>query len=194
MKYRVGVSEKITKDGKDYQVWKVSEQAGFYLADSIAREDAQELIDRIIASCSALAVKLETEEQTDESGTTQPFDTLQKEAEDSVALNNKTRELHERLPFLVRKRTGEKIAIDKNIFKLGKDAAYVDYFVDDNPTISRNHADIVRRDDGFYAKDKGSLNHTFVDGKKLEPEKPVKLVSGSLLQLADEVFEFLEEV
>lgn len=94
----------------------------------------------------------------------------------------------------MRKRTGEKIAIDKNIFKLGKDAAYVDYFVDDNPTISRNHADIVRRDDGFYAKDKGSLNHTFVDGKKLEPEKPVKLVSGSLLQLADEVFEFLEEV
>lgn len=194
MKYRVGVSEKITKDGKDYQVWKVSEQAGFYLADSIAREDAQELIDRIIASCSALAVKLETEEQTDESGTTQPFDTLQKEAEDGVALKNKTRELHEKLPFLVRKRTGEKIAIDKNIFKLGKDAAYVDYFVDDNPTISRNHADIVRRDDGFYAKDKGSLNHTFVDGKKLEPEKPVKLVSGSLLQLADEVFEFLEEV
>lgn len=59
MKYRVGVSEKITKDGKDYQVWKVSEQAGFYLADSIAREDAQELIDRIIASCSALAVKLD---------------------------------------------------------------------------------------------------------------------------------------
>ena len=112
----------------------------------------------------------------------------------SVALKNKTRELHEKLPFLVRKRTGEKIAIDKNIFKLGKDAAYVDYFVDDNPTISRNHADIVRRDDGFYAKDKGSLNHTFVDGKKLEPEKPVKLVSGSLLQLADEVFEFLEEV
>lgn len=194
MKYRVGVSEKITKDGKDYQVWKVSEQAGFYLADSIAREDAQELIDRIIASCSALAVKLEREEQTDESGTTQPFDTLQKEAEDSVALKNKTRELHEKLPFLVRKRTGEKIAIDKNIFKLGKDAAYVDYFVDDNPTISRNHADIVRKDDGFYAKDKGSLNHTFVDGKKLEPEKPVKLVSGSLLQLADEVFEFLEEV
>ena len=49
MKYRVGVSEKITKDGKDYQVWKVSEQAGFYLADSIAREDAQELIDDIAA-------------------------------------------------------------------------------------------------------------------------------------------------
>lgn len=194
MKYRVGVSEKITKDGKDYQVWKVSEQAGFYLADGIAREDAQELIDRIIASCSALAVKMDAQEQASESGTTQTFSTLQKEAEDSVALKNKTRELNEKLPYLVRKRTGEKIAVDKNIFKLGKDAAYVDYFVDDNPTISRNHADIVRKDDGFYAKDKGSLNHTFVDGKKLEPEKPVKLVPGSLLQLADEVFEFLEEV
>ena len=65
--------------------------------------------------------------------------------------------------------------------------------VDDNPTISRNHADIIRKKNSYYVKDKGSLNHTFVDGKKLEADKPVKLESGSLLQLADEVFEFKRE-
>lgn len=197
MKYKVGISEKITNDGKDYHVWKVSDKAGFYLADGINREDAEELIDRIIASCSALAVKMEADmpaaDAAKENGTTEAFDALQKEAEESAALKNSARKLDDGLPYLVRKRTGEKIVINRDIFKLGKDAAYVDYFVDDNPTISRNHADIICQKDGFYVKDKGSLNHTFIDGKKLAPEKPVKLAPGSLLQLADEVFEFMEE-
>ena len=61
MKYRVGVSEKVTKDGKDYRVWKVSDKAGFYLADGLEGEDAEAEIDRIIASSSALAVKMEAD-------------------------------------------------------------------------------------------------------------------------------------
>ena len=61
MKYRVGVSEKVTKDGKDYRVWKVSDKAGFYLADGLEGEDAEAEIDRIIASSSALAVKMDAD-------------------------------------------------------------------------------------------------------------------------------------
>ncbi len=56
--------------------------------------------------------------------------------------------------------------------------------------MSRNHADIVRKQDGFYIIDKGSLNHTFVNGKKLAAEEYRKLEDGCLIQLADEVFEF----
>lgn len=194
MKYKVGESEKITKDGKDYQVWKISDQAGFFLADGMEGEDAVALIDRIIASCSALAVKLEADvciadkinaaKDTNESSITEALKDIPK---------NSTSEQKEELAYLLRKRTGEKIVIDKEVFKLGKDAACVDYVVDENPTISRNHADIIHKKDGYYVKDKGSLNHTFVDGKKLEAEKTVKLESGSLLQLADEVFEWKQE-
>ena len=201
-------TKKFTKDGKTYNVWKVSENAGFYLAEDIATEggDVEELIADMIAICGELGAKAEessgenrtTDEETtsddaEENGATDVFDELQKAADDSLELKNGTRKLNEKLPYLVRRSTGEKIVINRNIFKLGKDAAYVDYFVDNNPTVSRSHADILRKKDGYYAKDKGSLNHTFVDGKKLEPETSVKLKSGSLLQLSDEVFEFMEE-
>lgn len=201
------ITEKITKDGKTYNVWKVSENAGFYLAEDIdiEGEDARELIEDMTAICGELSARMEetsdnisTHEETvpddtDESGTTDVFDELQKAADESLALKNGTRRLDEKLPYLVRKSTGEKIVINRNIFKLGKDAAYVDYLVDNNPTISRSHADIMRKKDGYYVKDKGSLNRTFVDGKKLEPEKSVRLESGSLLQLSNEVFEFIEQ-
>ncbi len=183
MKYRVGESEKVTKDGRDYRVWKVSDKAGFYLADGLAGEDAEAEIDRIIASSSALAVKMEAD----------THQKTQKQAKVRAASETGAGEHQEKPVYLLRKRTGEKITIHKDIFKLGKDATCVDYVVDDNPTISRNHADIIRKKNSYYVKDKGSLNHTFVDGKKLEADKPVKLESGSLLQLADEVFEFKRE-
>jgi pSer/pThr/pTyr-binding forkhead associated (FHA) protein len=48
----------------------------------------------------------------------------------------------------------------------------------------------VRKSDGFYVKDMGSLNHTFVNGVKLQQNEPKKLESGYLIQLADEVFEW----
>lgn len=187
MKYRVGVPEKVTKDGKDYQVWKISKQAGFYLADGVAAEEAQEMIDQIIASACALAVKMDTQ---DEPAKQEP---AKQEPLKAEPVKQEQKSDSEKLPYLVRRSTGERIVINKDIFKLGKDATCVDYVVDNNPTISRNHANIERKKNGCYVKDKGSLNHTFVDGKKLEPEKPKKLESGSLLQLADEVFQFVQE-
>lgn len=96
----------------------------------------------------------------------------------------------ENVPYLIRKRTREKIVINRSLFKLGKEAAYVDYCISDNPTVSRNHADIVKKQDGYYLVDKNSLNHSFVNGKKLVADEYRKLENGCLIQLADEVFEF----
>ncbi|MBO5033300.1 MAG: FHA domain-containing protein [Lachnospiraceae bacterium] len=125
-------------------------------------------------------------------GSTEHFERLQKNAKDSLKLRENTKTLDEekRVPYLIRKRTGEQIVINRNIFKLGKDASYVDYCIKNNPTVSRNHADIIRKQDGYYLTDKGSLNHTFVNGRKLESDECRKLESGCLMQLADEVFEF----
>lgn len=194
MKYGEITSDLITKDGKRYHIWQVSDMAGFYLAENVDKAAARELTDSIMAACNAFITEMETTDALmNEDGSTEVFDELQRQAQESLELKNSTRELEEKLPYLIRRSTGEKIVINRNIFKLGKDAAYVDYLVDNNPTISRSHADIIRKKDGFYVKDKGSLNHTFIDGRKLEPEKSVKLEPGSLLQLADEVFEFVEE-
>ena len=186
MKYKVGVSEKVTKDGKDYHVWKVS--------DGIVGEEAQEQIEKIIASACALAVRLETQAEAATQEQSEQKQAVAQEPREQEPEKQEQKTQEEKLPYFVRRSTGEKIVIDKDIFKLGKDAACVDYVVDNNPTISRNHADIERKEDGFYVRDKGSLNHTFVDGKKIAPKEAVKLTSGSLLQLSDEVFEFVNVV
>lgn len=144
--------------------------------------------------CAALLEKESKEEEDDQYGSTDAFDNLQKNAQESLELKNKTRELgNEKAAYIIRKRTNEKILINRNIFKLGKEEAYVDYCIKNNPTVSRNHADIVRKADGYYLVDKGSLNHTFVDGVKLNPDEYRKLENGCLLQLANEVFEFVYE-
>lgn len=164
-------------------------------------QDGRQCLEKIRDLCTALIQGMDEETArvpdtreepaADEYGSTEEFDDLQKNAKDSLKLKEKTRNLKKGgAPYIVRKRTGEKILINRNLFKLGKDASYVDYCIRDNPAVSRNHADIVRKPDGFYLVDKGSLNHTFVNGKKLAADEYRKLENGCLMQLADEVFEF----
>jgi len=129
-----------------------------------------------------------------EYGGTTVFPELQKAAQESLQMKNGTVVLTESeyAPHLIRRKTCEKIVIDKNIFKLGKDESYVDYCIRDNPTVSRNHADIIRKPDGFFLIDKGSLNHTFINGRRIEANVHEKLEHEDLIQIADEVFEFIK--
>ena len=97
-----------------------------------------------------------------------------------------------RLPYLIRQSTKEKILINRDVFKIGKEKSFVDYYVE-NDAVSRIHADIVRKKDHFYVIDQDSLNHTFLEGKKLPAKKYVKLKSGQSFRLADEEFSFYYE-
>lgn len=90
--------------------------------------------------------------------------------------------------YVQRKKTGEKVRVDQERFVIGKGSS-ANYIIRDNATISRQHVEIRRTEDGYYLEDLDSSNHTFVDGIRLV--KPVKLVSGTVFQLSDEEFEFL---
>lgn len=156
--------------------------------------NCRQFLEQIRDLCSVLIEGLPEERssvsEAPDNGTEDP-DKLRQKAKESQKLKEATKTIRKAVqPFIVRKRTRERIAINRNLFKLGKDAAYVDYCIKDNPAVSRNHADIVRKQDGFYLVDKGSLNHTFVNGKKLAADEYRKLENGCLIQLADEVFEF----
>ena len=163
-------------------------------------QDSRQCLSQIRELCSILIEGISGEDSstpktaersTEQAGCAQDSDGLQKDAEDSPKLKEATKTIRKKmLPYIVRKRTKERIMINRNLFKLGKDASCVDYCIENNPAVSRNHADIVRKQDGFYIVDKGSLNHTFVNGKKLAEEEYRKLEDGCLIQLADEVFEF----
>lgn len=93
-------------------------------------------------------------------------------------------------PCLIRSKTGEKISINKPVFRIGKEKSYVDYFVGDNTAISRSHANIHTEGGEYFIEDTNSTNHTYLNGKLLTSNVKTKLTSGDKVRLANEDFIF----
>ena len=91
---------------------------------------------------------------------------------------------------LIRVKTGESIAIHKSDFTLGKERSKVDYCINGDSSISRNHAKISVSGGEYVVTDLRSTNGTFVNGKKVEPGSPVSLKNGDRVMLSEEEFEF----
>jgi uncharacterized membrane protein YhaH (DUF805 family) len=51
----------------------------------------------------------------------------------------------------------------------------------DHAAVSRDHAEVVLIDGGYYLRDVGSTNGTFVNGKKLRPFEPCRIWPGDTL-------------
>ena len=92
--------------------------------------------------------------------------------------------------FLIWKRTGEKILIDKSSFRIGREKSYVDFCINDNSSVGRNHAEIVRKDGLFFIRDLKSLNFTMVNGEKVSSSVEVELWDNDIISLSNEEFEF----
>ena len=93
-------------------------------------------------------------------------------------------------PYLIRETTEERTMITKNIFKMGKANRGVDYTISGNNAISRQHAIITKKDDGYYIKDNKSTNHTYVNGNELTDGEEVLLTNNCRIRLGDEEFLF----
>ena len=89
---------------------------------------------------------------------------------------------------LLRLRTNEKINITKDRFSLGKGET-VDYKIEGNNAISREHVVIIREGREFYVEELGSLNHTYLRGTEIIEKTPV--LNGDTLKIADEEFLFV---
>lgn len=92
--------------------------------------------------------------------------------------------------YLVRKKNGEKIAINSQNFSIGKERVKVNYCISDNTSVSRCHAVITKKGSDYYVTDQGSTNFTFVNDVQLSPKKETLLADKSVLKLSDEEFEF----
>lgn len=92
--------------------------------------------------------------------------------------------------YLVRKKNNERIKITKDVFYIGKERSFVDYFIGDNPAISRSHANIICKNGEYFIVDTNSTNHTFLDGQMLTSNVEAKLESGCEITLANEKFTF----
>ncbi len=98
--------------------------------------------------------------------------------------------LNQQNPHLIRRRNNERIEINKPVFRIGKERSYVDYFIGDNPAISRGHANIITRENKYYIIDTNSTNHTFIEGRMIPPNQEIELEAGKTIKLANEEFEF----
>lgn len=96
----------------------------------------------------------------------------------------------QRFPYLIRKNTFDRIDINKPVFRIGKEKSYVDYFIGDNNTISRLHADIINRDNRYYLKDNNSTNHSYINGSMVQGNQEAELFDGAVITLSNEDFEF----
>lgn len=105
--------------------------------------------------------------QLDESGEVQPTDLEQVGAEGGT--------------LVIRSgggRSGEAFRLGSDQTRVGR-SPEADVFLDD-VTVSRNHALLVRRRDGVYIDDLGSLNGTYINRHRIESHK---LADGDELQI-----------
>jgi hypothetical protein len=84
-------------------------------------------------------------------------------------------------------RGGEAFPLDRDRMTIGRNPD-AEVFLDD-VTVSRNHAMLVRRPDGVYIDDLGSLNGTYVNKQRIESHL---LVDGDELQVGKYKLTYLE--
>lgn len=91
---------------------------------------------------------------------------------------------------LTRVATKEKIIVDKEIFRIGKEKSFVDYYISNNKAISRSHARLVNRKGEFYIVDTNSTNHTYLNGKMIPSNQEILVPNGATIVLGNEEFKF----
>ena len=84
-------------------------------------------------------------------------------------------------------RTGEVFEVGGERMRIGR-SPDAEVFLDD-VTVSRNHALLVRRRDGLYVDDLGSLNGTYVNRRRIESHR---LTNGDELQVGKYKLTYLE--
>ena len=84
-------------------------------------------------------------------------------------------------------RSGEVFNVSGDKMTIGR-SPDAEIFLDD-VTVSRNHALLVRRRDGLYIDDLGSLNGTYVNRRRIESHK---LVDGDELQVGKYKLTYLD--
>lgn len=97
-----------------------------------------------------------------------------------------------KIPYLIRKKTGEVIQLNRDTFIIGKMNTCCDYVIKNNNSISRLHAVIKYREasDDYFIADCNSTNHTYLNGRRIQEDHPVTLEDRMHIHLATEEFIF----
>lgn len=94
------------------------------------------------------------------------------------------------MPYIVRVNTGERVMVNKAVFKIGKAGRGVDYHVGGNGAVSKVHVIIYQREDGCYLKDNKATNGTYLNGARLDENEEKLLTNDSTISIGGEDFLF----
>ena len=92
-------------------------------------------------------------------------------------------------PYLVRSRTNALIPIEKTEFLVGK-SSECDYQIPDNRKVSRKHCSFRISNGECYIRGENSTNHTYVNGKMIQPGFDVMLKNDDYIRMGDEEFKY----
>lgn len=208
--FMLGLEDYLQKDGKTSaelagEMEKLYSRTGDMMGQDFKEEDIVPILEGVVEILRKKEARVPEKKQQVipplavrntgcHNGPTEVFPNRDRYQMEEVRKSEETTSLQQvmRVPYLVRKSTGEKIMINRDVFKIGKERSYVDYYVD-NDAVSRNHADVIRQKDRFYLVDHNSLNHTFLDGRQIPSKQYVRMESGQNFVLADEAFIFYYE-
>ena len=99
-----------------------------------------------------------------------------------------------RKSYLFRISTKERIPVDKKVFRIGRKSrnseSYLSYAISQNTMISRKQALIRQKEGDFFLIDTDSMNHVYLNGQMILPNKETKLSNADEIRLADEAFRF----
>lgn len=84
----------------------------------------------------------------------------------------------------------ERIYFTKDSMLLGRLPDSVDYTIQ-NMAVGKIHAEIIKKEDGYYIMDLNSVNGTFVNGERITCSTEVKLKNGDIVTLANESYTFV---
>lgn len=87
-------------------------------------------------------------------------------------------------PYIVLKDTDAKVYITRRTFVIGKSEEKADYVVN-NKSVSRTHLSILVKESGCYAMDMSSLNGSYINGRKLDPQEEYVLNNEDVIKIAD---------
>ncbi len=63
-------------------------------------------------------------------------------------------------PYLLRMKNNERIPLDREMLRIGRDRENVDYSIPENKFVGHNHCHILSRNGEYYVVDDNSKNHT----------------------------------
>lgn len=93
-------------------------------------------------------------------------------------------------PKLRNKTTNETVTVDKDMFKIGRDASLGLDMVINQKLVSHYHASIRCKNGAYYIIDENSTNHVFVNGQKIPVNDNFRLNDGDVIKIGSEEFVF----